>query len=261
MNPKDINILVGCEESQAVTIELRKLGFNAYSCDIQECSGGHPEWHLRMDVFEAIKGGTFGGLGHNNVVHINKWHAAIFFPDCTYLTVTGNKWMKDQPPRKSGALVGAARRQAREQAVQFFLNLYNSDIDYVALENPVGVMSTYFRPPDQIINPYQFGHPEPKKTCLWVKGLPLLKPTNIVEQEAYHVTKSGKNLPKWYAYADKSKGQKERAKIRSKTFPGIAQAMAEQYGNFLFKKYCDHHWVTNKPGEPTTCAKCSSTWG
>lgn len=260
MLKNQINIIVGCEESQAVTIALRKLGFNAFSCDTQACSGGHEEWHLQMDVFEALKGGWLT-TQDGTKIFIGKWHAGIFFPDCTYLTVTGNKWMKDQPERKSGALVGAARRQAREQAVQFFMNLYNSDIEHVAMENPVGVMSTYFRPPDQIINPYQFGHPEPKKTCIWIKGLPLLKSTNVVEQEAYHVTKSGKNLPKWYAYADKSKGQKERAKIRSKTFPGIAQAMAEQYGNFLLKKYCDHHWVTNIPGEPTTCSKCKSTWG
>jgi hypothetical protein len=196
-----MKILVGCEESQAVTIELQKLGHEAYSCDIQECSGGHPEWHLQMDVFEAIK--------------LKKWDMGIFFPDCTYLTISANKWYKDQPPRKSGVLVGAERRAARGEAIDFFMRLYNCDIPKVAIENPVGVMSSRFRKPDQIIQPWMFGHGETKATCLWLRNLPILTPTDIVEGREQRLHR----LPK----------TADRAKIRSKTFPGIAKAMANQW--------------------------------
>lgn len=198
-----MRILVGCEESQAVTIELRKLGHEAYSCDVQECSGGHPEWHLRMDVFKAIK--------------LKKWDMGIFFPTCTYLTVSANKWYKDQPPRKSGVLVGAERRVAREKAIVFFMNLYNCEIPKIAIENPIGVMSSRFRKPDQVLQPWMFGHGETKATCLWLKNLPKLKPTNTVEgrEQRLHLLAPSK----------------DRAKIRSKTFKGIAEAMAEQWTN------------------------------
>ena len=161
-----MRILVGCEESQEVTKALRELGFEAFSCDLQECSGGKPEWHLQMDVFEAIK------LG---------WDMAIFFPTCTYLTISANKWYKDQPPRKSGTLVGQERRAARIEAIDFFMRLYNCEIPKVAIENPIGVMSSEFRKPDQVLQPWMFGHGETKATCLWLKGLPKLIPTNIVE--------------------------------------------------------------------------------
>ena len=196
-----MNIIVGCEESQAVTIELRKQGHQAFSCDLQECSGGHPEWHLQMDVFEAIK--------------LKKWDAGIFFPDCTYLTVSANKWYKDQPKRKSGTLVGAERREAREKAIEFFMNLYNCEIPLVSIENPIGVMSSRFRKPNQVLQPWMFGHGETKATCLWLKGLPKLTPTNIVEgrHQRMHL------LPK----------TKDRAKLRSKTYNGIAQAMSTQW--------------------------------
>lgn len=155
---------------------------------------------------------------------------AIFNPDCTYLTVTANKWLKDQPERKSGALVGQERRNAQRNAIQFAERLWESNIPLIAIENPIGVLSTQSKlgKPTQVIQPYQFGHPEPKKTCLWLKGLPVLKPTDIVEPD-YHTTVSGKRLPRWYAYADKSKGQAHRAEIRSKTFSGIAEAMADQW--------------------------------
>ena len=196
-----MDIIVGCEESQAVTIELRERGHNAFSCDLQECSGGHPEWHLQMDVFKAIK--------------LKKWDAGIFFPDCTYLTVSANKWYKDQPPRKSGTLVGAERREAREKAIKFFMNLYNCEISLVSIENPIGVMSSRFRKPDQVLQPWMFGHGETKATCLWLKGLPKLTPTDIVNgrHQKMHL------LPK----------TKDRAKLRSKTYKGIAQAMASQW--------------------------------
>ena len=196
-----MKILVGCEESQTVCIELRKLGHEAYSCDLIECSGGHPEWHLQTDVFEAIK--------------LKEWDAAIFFPPCTYLTVSANKWYKDQPARKSGTLVGEARREARREAIIFFKKLYNCGIPKIAIENPIGVMSTEFRKPDQVIQPWMFGHGETKATCLWLKGLNKLSPTKVVEgrEQRLHY------LPK----------TKDRAKLRSKTYPGIAKAMAEQW--------------------------------
>jgi len=199
-----MRILVGCEESQEVTKALRELGFEAFSCDLQECSGGKPEWHLQMDVFEAIK------LG---------WDMAIFFPTCTYLTISANKWYKDQPPRKSGTLVGQERRAARIEAIDFFMRLYNCEIPKVAIENPIGVMSSEFRKPDQVLQPWMFGHGETKATCLWLKGLPKLIPTNIVEGRVQRLHL----LPK----------TKDRAKLRSKTYPGIAKAMAEQWGTFI----------------------------
>lgn len=194
-------VLVGCEESQAVTKELRRLGHEAYSCDLKPCSGGHPEWHLQIDVFEAIQ--------------IKEWDAGIFFPDCTYLTVSANKWYKDQPKRKSGTLVGQERRDAREKAIDFFMRLYNCGIPRIALENPIGVMSSRFRKPDQVVQPWMFGHGETKATCFWLKGFPILKPTDIVEGREQRLH----NLPK----------TKDRAELRSKTFPGIARAMAEQW--------------------------------
>lgn len=222
----------GCEESQEVTIALRKVGIVAYSCDLKPCSGGHPEWHFQMDVFKAVNGGLLTTQsGHE--VYIKKWDMGIFFPDCTYLTVTANKWLKDQPERKSGALVGEARRIARQQAIDFFIKIDNLDIPFMAIENPVGCISSCHRKPDQIVTPMMFGHAEPKKTCLWAKGLPKLVPTHTDVEPEYHTTKSGKRMPLWYAYADKSKGQKHRAEIRSKTFPGIARAMAEQWGNYV----------------------------
>lgn len=198
-----MRILVGCEESQEVTKTLRKLGHEAFSCDLQECSGGHPEWHYQCDVFEAIK---FG------------WDMAIFFPTCTYLTISANKWYKDQPPRKSGTLVGKERRDARIEAIEFFMKLYNCGISKIAIENPIGVISSVFRKPDQVLQPWMFGHGETKATCLWLKGLPKLTPTSIVEGRVQRLH----FLPK----------TKDRAKLRSKTYPGIADAMAEQWAGF-----------------------------
>ena len=215
---KQLVILVGCEESQAVTIELRKLGHIAYSCDFKSCSGGHPEWHLQMDVLEAIKGGRIKNqLGE--YVEIKSWDMGIFFPDCTYLTVSANKWYKDQPERKSGTLVGEKRREAREKAIEFFMVLYNCEIPRVAIENPIGVMSSRFRKPDQVLQPWMFGHGETKATCLWLKNLPKIVPTNIVEGREQRIFK----LPK----------TDDRAEIRSKTYSGIAKALATQFCEFI----------------------------
>lgn len=203
-----MKILIGCEESQEVCKAFRELGIEAYSCDTEDCSGGHSEWHLKMDVFDAIK--------------LKKWDAAIFFPPCTYLTISANKWFKDQPERKSGVLVGEASRKARIEAIKFFLDLWNCDIEHIAIENPIGVMSTELRKSDQVIQPWMFGHGETKATCLWLKNMPKLIPTNIVD---------GREQRIFYM-----KNTAERSKLRSKTYPGIAKAMAEQWGEFLKNK-------------------------
>jgi len=199
---KGAAVIVGCEESQAVTIALREIGIEAYSCDLQECSGGHPEWHIQGDVFEAIAS--------------RQWDAGIFFPTCTYLTISANKWYKDQSPRKSGTLVGPERRAARVEAIDFFMRLYNCGIPKIAIENPIGVMSSEFRKPDQVLQPWMFGHGETKATCLWLKGLPKLIPTNIVEgrEHRIHRMSPGPN----------------RGKDRSRFYSGISDAMADQWG-------------------------------
>jgi len=213
-----LRVLVGCEESQAVCIAFRKAGHEAYSCDLKPCSGGHPEWHLQGDVFEFLK--------------LN-WDLFICHPTCTYLTSTAARWLQDQPERASGALVGEARRQAQKGAIDFVRRLVEASrhIPQTCFENPVGVLSSAWRKPDQIIQPMQFGHKEPKKTCLWLKGLPLLRATHKGIEPEYHITKSGKRVPRWFFYADKSKGQTGRAETRSKTFEGISKAMADQWSN------------------------------
>ncbi len=210
-----MKVLIACEESQAICIAFRNKGHEAYSCDILPCSGGYSEWHLQMDCFDAIK--------------LKKWDMMIAHPPCTYLTVSANKWYKDQPPRKSGALVGQERRKARTEAIDFFNRLVIADVPKIAIENPIGIMSSIFRKPDQIIQPYQFGDPFTKTTCLWLKKLPVLLPTQMVDKGEKTIFKSGKSHPKWYADAFKL-SPKERAIARSKTFPGIAAAMAEQWG-------------------------------
>lgn len=184
-----MKILVACEESQAVTIELRKLGHEAYSCDIQPCSGGHPEWHLQQDVTPLLN---------------EKWDMIIAFPPCTDLAVSGARWFAEK--KKDGR---------QQESINFFMKFANADCDKVAIENPIGIMSTRWRRPDQIIQPWQFGHGETKATCLWLKGLPELIPTEIVDGREQKIWKM---LP-----------GPERAKLRSKTYPGIAKAMAEQW--------------------------------
>ena len=219
-----MRILVACEESQAVTIELRKLGHDAFSCDLQDCSGGHPEWHFKQDVFEVINMG---------------WDMMIAFPPCTYLTLTGNKWMKPEFSERF-----PTRKKDREDAINFFLMLANAPIDKIAIENPIGIMSTQYKKPTQIIQPYYFGDSAQKTTCLWIKNLPLLfhaKERDLfndkithVENESIRVSKSGNRMGEWY-YQTGMITLKDglRAKARSKTFPGIAKAMAEQWAGIL----------------------------
>lgn len=205
-----MKVLVACEESQAVCKAFRELGHEAYSCDIQECSGGHPEWHIKGDVLPLLK---------------EKWDLIIAHPPCTYLTVTGNRWF-------NRALYGdkaIARERERELAADFFMQFINADCPKIAVENPIGYMNTHYRKPDQIIQPYWFGDPARKATCLWLKNLPKLEPTNMVEPEIIRY-KNGKGTDNPWHMKTMSLPPAERAKARSKTFPGIATAMAEQWG-------------------------------
>lgn len=194
-----MRVLVACEESQAVTIELRKLGHEAYSCDIEECSGGHPEWHLQQDVTQLLK---------------MKWDMIIAFPPCTYLSNAGAKHLwKDH-------VLDEERYMKGLEAKKFFMQFLNADCPRIAVENPVSSRIFGMPPHTQEIQPYQFGHPVQKKTRLWLRGLPKLKPTNEVEYKC-NCHEAGT----WFM-----KGGKDRQKNRAKTFPGVAKAMAEQWG-------------------------------
>lgn len=190
---KKLKVLIACEESQEVCKAFRELGHEAYSCDLLRPSGGHPEWHLQDDAIE--------------IMNHNKWDLVITFPPCTDLAVSGARWFEEK--RKSGE---------QKKSIDFFMQFANYS-GLIAIENPIGIMSSIYRKPDQIIQPWQFGHGETKATCLWLKGLPKLKPTNIVEGREQRIWKM-------------SPGP-ERAKLRSKTFPGIARAMASQWSEFL----------------------------
>ena len=201
-----IKILCACEESQAVTIELRKLGHEAYSCDIEPCSGGHPEWHLQQDVLPLLK---------------EKWDMIIAFPPCTYLTNAGACRLYP----KKGQL-NLERFQKGMEAKEFFLSLLNANCPRIAVENPVSSKVFLFSQHTQEIQPWQFGHPYTKKTRLWLKGLPMLKPTRIVEPIAPYCP-AGTSRKDRNKYGTAKRG--EDAKNRAKTFEGIAQAMAEQW--------------------------------
>lgn len=212
-----MTILVACEESQTVTKEFRALGHEAYSCDIIDCSGGHPEWHINQDVLPLLNGNCKFKTVDEQIHSINgKWDMLIAFPPCTHLCVTGARWFTE----------GKKPISLQYEARDFFMNFVNADCPKIAIENPVGRMSTYFRKPNQIINPWQFGHTTNKKTCLWLKGLPLLEPTKIIPKElrTNEIWKSkfnGKSI---------SWSSDECKRLRSKTFPGIATAMAQQWG-------------------------------
>ena len=220
-----MKVLVACEESQAVCIEGRKLGHEVYSCDIQECSGGHPEWHIMYDVLPLLNGNCdFNTMDGENHSLSGRWDMIIAFPPCTYLTVTGNRWFNiDRYGEKA-----IQRHKDRKDGVDFFMAFANADCEKIAIENPVGIMSSEWRKPNQIINPWQFGDAFEKKTCLWLKGLPELTHTNIVKIPPRKKFDSGKSMPSWYAEAWHLP-KEERAKLRSKTFPGIAKAMAQQW--------------------------------
>lgn len=216
-----MKILIACEESQRVTTEFRKLGHEAYSADIIDQSGGHPEWHIKGDALKLLNGKcTFRTADGKRHRISGKWDLIIAHPPCTYLTSCGNAWFNE---RKYGERA-VKRKVDRLDAAVFFMKCINADCEKIVVENPVGYMNTSYRKPDQIIQPYQFGDPYAKKTCFWIKGLPNLVPTKIVPENEINRT-SGKG--NWF---DCPKNGIPRAKWRSKTFPGVAQAMALQWG-------------------------------
>lgn len=234
-----MNVLIACEESQRVCIEFRKKGHNAFSCDLMECSGNHSEWHIKGDVLELLNGNcifkTMDGKEH---IIISKWDMIIAFPPCTDLCVSGARWFETK--RKDGR---------QKTSIEFFCNFLVADCDKIAIENPIGIISgdyvkKYFPElalkyglpikPNQIVHPWMFGDNYSKSTCLWLKGVKPLVPyiTKKPELEWFEWVdkKTGKKKRqlKWYADSFKLPPD-ERAKIRSKTYPGIAKAMAEQW--------------------------------
>lgn len=227
---KPMKILVACEESQAVTIELRRLGHEAYSCDIIDCSGGHPEWHIMQDVLPLLNGRckfrTMDGAEHEIV---GKWDMLIAFPPCTFLTNTGNRWFDVLRYGKAAQI----RWNERCKAIVFFLRFVFADCDKIIVENPIGCMSSYYRKPDQIIHPYFFAEKdddincERKATCLWLKNVAPLR-YEIKYQPRVIAYKNGKGTDSPWHVHTMSLPADERAKERSKTFPGIAKAIAEQ---------------------------------
>lgn len=210
-----MKVLVACEESQRACIEFRKKGHEAYSCDIIDQSGGHPEWHIMADVLPLLNGDckftTTDGVEHEIV---GRWDMIIAFPPCTDLAVSGAAWFKEK--QKDGR---------QQKSIEFFMKIASADCERIAIENPVGIMSTRWRKPDQIVQPWQFGHLEQKKTCLWLKGIPKLRETENVYDE---MMKLPKNKRERLHYLPPSP---DRAKERSRTFLGIAKAMASQWSD------------------------------
>jgi hypothetical protein len=211
-----MRILIACEESQAVTKEFRKLGHEAFSCDLLPCSGGHPEWHYQQDVFEVIDKG---------------WDMMIAHPPCTFLAVSGARHLynADKTPNLE-------RYKNQAEALDFVKRLMDAKIEKIVIENPISVISSKIRKPDQIVQPYWFGDSASKSTCLWLKNLPKLVPTNIVEKGEFKEwidKKTGKikRQALWYYEAlQEAKTPAQRRTLRSKTFKGIAEAMATQWG-------------------------------
>lgn len=223
-----MKVLIACEESQTVCKAFRELGHEAYSCDIIDPSGGHPEWHIKCDALKLINGRcefkTMDGKPHNIR---GKWDLLIAHPPCTYLTVAANKYYSVE---KYGE-AAKKRQNDRYKAIVFFMNFILADCDHIAVENPVGIMSSAYRKADQIIQPWEFGHPERKATCLWLKNLPKLAPTDIVKFTPI-VFESGKTDSPLH-FSTFSLPAEERSRARSKTFSGIAKAMAEQWGGLV----------------------------
>ena len=233
-----MNVLIACEESQRVCIEFRKKGHRAFSCDILECSGGHPEWHIKGDVMTVINGNCVFKTESGEEHTLNgTWDLIIAHPPCTHLCVSGARWFEDK--RKNGKQL---------EALLFFSVFLNTNCERVAIENPIGIISgeyvkkwfpwlqKYGIPcdPQQIIQPYMFGDPVRKATCLWLKGLPKLEPTDLVEPDIISDGKTTYSGPAYYVKDENGKILSWRdprtARERSKTYPGIAKAMAEQWG-------------------------------
>lgn len=203
-----MRVLVACEESQAVCKAFRERGHEAYSCDLQECSGGHPEWHIKADALEIIK---------------IKWDLIIAHPPCTYLSNAGARWLF------AGKKLNEERFKKGLEGKEFFMKFFNADCEKIAIENPIP-SSVYNMPKcSQVIQPYYFGEPWSKKTCLWLKGLAPLLPTEIIYDHLPYCSSGSysKSHDKKYIGASRKGGA---AKSRSKTFPGVAKAMAEQWG-------------------------------
>ena len=221
MKMRDINILVACEESQRVCEAFRKLGGKAYSCDIMECSGGHPEWHIMQDAIPLLNGKcsfkTMDGIEHSID---GKWDLIIAHPPCTYLSNAGARFLYPK------GVLNEERLAKGMIAKDFFMHFYNADCDRIAIENPIPSKVYGLPPYTQTIQPWMFGHPVQKKTCLWLNGLPELQPTDVVEER-----QSTKIPGNWF-----NSGGKERQKNRAKTFPGIAKAMAEQWMPLLLEE-------------------------
>ena len=230
-----MNVLIACEESQRVCEAFRARGHNAFSCDIVECSGGHPEWHIMGDALEVIEPNSnnytvFFTQDQSFHTIYGTWDLIIAHPPCTYLTVSGNRWFNvDKYGKKA-----VERKRKREEAYNFFMEFATASCPRVAIENPIGYMNTHFRKPDQIIQPYYFGDPVRKPTCLWLKGLPPLVYTDVVKPEVIKANGTSYSGPAYYVRDEEGKilpwGDPRTAKARSKTYPGIANAMAVQWG-------------------------------
>ena len=218
-----MNVLIACEESQEVCKAFRAKGHRAFSCDLQECSGGHPEWHIQGDVIPLLNGNcTFQTADTHTHTQVGRWDLIIAHPPCTRLCNSGQRWLYwgDDDYQKK-------KRREQLEAIVFFMRFVAADCERIAIENPSGVMSTLYRKPDCVYNPYDFeGESETKKTCLWLKGLPPLVPTQVLpkEQRTDGIWRAHFNGKK-YAWNDP-----EVAKLRSRTPPGVAKAMAEQWG-------------------------------
>ena len=213
-----MKVLIACEESQAITKEFRKLGHEAYSCDLLSCSGGHSEWHIKGDAIKEAYSG--------------KYDLMIAHPPCTYLALSGNRWLYNKDGSKN-----QERWNNQAKALNFVRALMDAPIKRIAIENPMSVISSQIRKPDQIVQPWMFGDKAQKSTCLWLKNLPLLKPTDIVDKGEFieFVDKNGKKKkqPLWYYEAlRQAKTTEERRTLRSKTFKGMAKAIAEQWSDF-----------------------------
>lgn len=218
-----MKVLVACEESQAVCKAFRKRGHEAYSCDIIECSGGHPEWHIKQDVLPLLNGRcdfcTADGQAHTIE---GKWDLIIAHPPCTYMSKAGARWMFPKANE-----ISQARLELAMAAKAFFFAMLNADCERIAVENPIPLKVVGLPIPSQKIQPYEYGHPYSKCTCLWLKGLPKLKPTNIIEDYKPYLPSNTGGFARGQGG---SRGVAHNAKDASKTFEGVARAMAEQWG-------------------------------
>jgi hypothetical protein len=218
-----MKVLIACEESQAVCKAFRERGHEAYSCDLQDCSGGHPEWHINGDVLPLINGDCVLNTEDGNKHFIKgKWDLIIAHPPCTYMSKAGARWM--YPTANN---VDNERLKLAIEAKSFFMDFLNADCERIAIENPIPLKIVGLPTPTQKVQPYQYGHPFSKCTCLWLKGLPKLKPTNIVDEYKPYLPS---NTGGYARGKGGSRGVVHNAKEASKTFEGIAKAMADQWG-------------------------------